>query len=109
MVTLAQFVVAAAAAVYLASWRIALEHRNHRSWDMLVEGVLDGTPRAELRANRSLRAIWALQKRAGIMAEIADYADRNGCTDQATISSIRSNSLAIRFSVWKQWLTRAEG
>jgi len=54
----------------------------------------------------NLSGLWALRKRAGIMAEMADYADHHGSEDRATIAAIRSDALVIRCLAGKRLLLR---
>ena len=101
--------------VYLARCRIRLARRNRQSWEALVAKLrpawggeqssthylwMEGITVCpdELWDNiGGTRGVWTLFKNAGIMLELAEYADRNCETiDQVLLQRLRSDALQIR-------------
>ena len=108
-------------AVYLGQWIAALYRRNARSWDAMVARLRlnfsKGGSSADLAAEMdryftseeiARRALTAQGRRtmfreAGLMLEMADYAERNGGAEIAPlVARLRSHALAIRMGTLKK-------
>ncbi len=108
-------------AVYLGQWSAGLHRRNARSWDALVArlglNLREGGSSADLAAEMdrhftseeiAQRALTAQGRRAmfreaGVMLEMADYAERNGGAEIAPlVARLRSHALAIRMGTLKK-------
>jgi hypothetical protein len=108
-------------AVYLGQWSAGLYRRNARSWDAMVARLRlnfsKGGSSADLAAEMdrhftseeiARRALTAQGRRtmfreAGVMLEMADYAERNGGAEVAPlVARLRSHALTIRMGTLKK-------
>ncbi|MGA8668931.1 MAG: hypothetical protein WB679_03615 [Terracidiphilus sp.] len=108
-------------AVYLGQWIAELHRRNARSWDAMVARLrlnsskggssadlaaeMDRCFTSEEIAKRALTAQGrrAMFREAGVMLEMADYAERNGGAEIAPlVARLRSHALAIRMGTLKK-------
>jgi hypothetical protein len=115
-------------AAYLYCWCIGVRRRNAESWDSLLARLRPGWNARELtdldfsndepnlstvvywRRLWAARGLWAMYTNAGIMLEIANYADRNGrSVDQELLAVLRSDALEVRASVLKTVVSYACG
>jgi hypothetical protein len=86
-------------AIYLGYCRSRLHERSMRSWDQIV-GRLD--PRwAEWKSAgtsvTSLNGLRALHNSAGVLMEMADYAERNcSAIDPKLLATLRNDAIEIR-------------
>lgn len=113
---------------YLTHFRMRLVQRNRQSWESLVARLrpswggeqssrhylwLEGitVEPDELWANiGGAHGIWALFKNAGVMMEMADFAERNcKAIDQELLQRLRSDAMQVRkcaLAVLVQWATK---
>ncbi len=93
-------------AAYLAFSVVALHRRNQLSWESLssrlhpawISGAMPVSSSARVAADRSAR--WSAFRDAGVLMQMADYADRNGiAVDPSVLASLRSDAIRMRFAV----------
>jgi hypothetical protein len=108
-------------AVYLGQWSAGLYRRNARSWDAMVARLRlsfsNGGSSAHLAAEMdryftseeiAKRALTAegrqrMFREAGVMLEMADYAERNGGSEAVPlVARLRSHALAIRMGTLRK-------
>jgi hypothetical protein len=113
----------ATVALYLFHERAVLCRRNAQSWESLVSRFdlewttpgMSNHPSQQINASedagahtervRNLRAIY---REAGVMLELADYAERNGdSSDTATVKALRIDAVQIRIGVVKTLVMRS--
>src|SRR6266536_1331174 len=94
--------VPALVAIYLGHRTTLLHHRNMQSWESLVARL---HPKWSVGGERRL---WGMFREAGVMLEMADYAERNGTSvDLAIVNTLRRDALRIRIDVLKALVGRA--
>ncbi len=110
-----QWAVVVMVTVYLGCSGFLTHRRNARSWDSLAARLATGTvarifvagPPEAMRAGatdedfRSLitsrRGLWAVFKGAGVVLEMADYAERTRSSiDPALLDSLRNDAMRSR-------------
>jgi hypothetical protein len=110
-------------AVYLVLWAAKLHRRNARRWDAMVAKLRfsfsSGESSADLAAEmdryftgeeiakraQTIHGRRTMFREAGVMLEMADYAERNGGAEAASlVASLRSHALAIRMGTAKSLL-----
>jgi hypothetical protein len=110
-----EWAVLVAVTVYLVWSGFLAHHRNARSWDSLVARLGSGTLAGIFVADRSevveasaidedfrskitsRRGLWAVYKGAGVVLEMADYAERNRSSiDPALLDSVRNDAMRSR-------------
>ncbi len=108
-----QSVFATLAAVSLVYWLASHHRRNARSWESLVARLeLDRShvSAASIRAGaedapllvKDREGLRTMYQQAGVMVEIADYAERNGSKmDPTAIAELRRDAIAVRVETWK--------
>jgi hypothetical protein len=89
-------------ALYMFRRCSELHARNRRSWDEIVSRLspawkcakpLQPGDSAPLAAAR----LWTVYRDAGVMMELADYADRHG-RDSSSVQELRFTALSLRFT-----------
>ena len=94
-------------AIYLGYSRTRLLERNMRSWDQIV-GSLDPRWAAGNSVGTSvtsLNDLRALHNSAGVLIEMADYADRNcNAIDPKLLATLRNDAIQIRIHSLKSLL-----
>jgi predicted Ser/Thr protein kinase len=99
-----QFAVCAAITLYLVHCRVELQRRNQRSWQQIVSRFSPALQSIETARRISATAPRVAFRNAGVMMEIADYAERNSSgLDIAAIEGLRSHALSVRFSALKSF------
>ena len=107
-------------AIFFGQWRAELHRRNTRSWDAMVASLrtnfspvaasedlaaeMDRHYTSEMIAKRaaSVDGRRTMCREAGVMLEMADYAERNGGAEVAPlVARLRSHALAIRLATLK--------
>jgi hypothetical protein len=115
-----QLAAVAVVAVYLGCSGFLAHRRNTRSWDSLVarlgngkvanifvaspsEGIKAGAIEEEFRSKiASRRGLWAVFKGAGVVLQMADYAERSRSPiDPALLNSVRNDAMRSRVSALK--------
>jgi hypothetical protein len=115
--TLLQVTAVLGAAAYLKHWRDRVRSRNTQTWGSLVARLrpdwnsrelsdpalwTDGasaTPEQKWERMHGARGLVAMFQNAGVMLEMADYAERNSDTiSRELLASLRSDALQIRIS-----------
>jgi hypothetical protein len=113
-----QIVAIAPVALYLARWRAGMRRRNAQNWDSLVARLqpdwsarelsahflskegLNTTPEETWERMHGIRGIRAIDHNAGVMLELADYANRNielnDSIDQVILETLRGDAMQIR-------------
>jgi len=108
--------------LYLCHERAVLYRRNRESWASIV-ARLDPQSTSELKNDPSqhinasegaevhpqrVRDLQALHRKAAVMLELADYAERNGDTSlTATVEALRYDAAQIRIGVVKTLVMRS--
>ena len=101
---------------YLGYWRVELRRRNLQSWESLVvrldpawgeAGVGISKGPAEM-SSQSARGLWLMHRDAGIMLQIANFAERNGVesVDPESLEALRRDAIQIRICVVKRLVRR---
>jgi hypothetical protein len=115
--TLLQVTAVFGAAAYLNHWRARVRRRNSQTWGSLVARLrpdwnsrelsdpalwVNGpgaTPEEKWERMHGARGLVAMFQNAGVMLEMADYAERNSDTvAPELLASLRSDALQIRIS-----------
>jgi hypothetical protein len=111
-----QFAVFTLTAAYLAFSAATLHRRNQVSWQSLSSRlqpswiseampVSSSARVAVLASDRSAR--WSAFRDAGILMQMADYADRNGiAVDPSVLASLRADAIRMRFAVLRPFVRR---
>jgi hypothetical protein len=113
-----QIAAIAAVAVYLVRWRAGLRRRNAQSWDSLVARLQpewsarelsdpwlwdkqpDAGPITKWKRMRNAHGLKTMYHNAGVMLEMADYADRNSDSFNCEfLADLRAEAMQIRISV----------
>jgi hypothetical protein len=97
-------------AAYLVFSAVMLHRRNQLSWDSLSSRLHPAwastryaAPFGAIAADRS--ALWSAFRDAGVLMQMADYADRNGvAVDRSVVASMRADAIRIRFAVLQSFL-----
>jgi hypothetical protein len=104
-------------AAYLAFSVAALHRRNQLSWETLssrlhpawISGAMPVSSSARvavLASDRSAR--WSAFRDAGVLMQMADYADRNGIAgDPSVLASLRADAIRMRFAVLQSLVRRS--
>jgi len=103
-------------AAYLAGWYFQMYRRNRRLWDELLarmspECRQGWTLPSPARA-QALSAVWVSNPRAafrdaGVLMEMADYAERNSLVDDpARMQAVRTAALRLRLSAASAMIRR---
>lgn len=122
-----QLAVFFAIAAYLSHCRAGLQRRNARSWDAIVRLLLAGSSGDGASVNFAVeidrrftnqsieqrvgspRGRRTMFRDAGVMMEMADYAERNGGERQALfVTALRRHALAIRIGTLRDFVRRGE-
>ena len=92
----------------MANWFAQMHLRNHRSWEaisarMSPECRLAWTTTAPARAEALdaiwIKSPWAAFRDAGLLMEMADYAERNSLSeDSARMQTVRASALQLRLA-----------
>jgi hypothetical protein len=98
-----------ATSLYLVYSCVELRRRNQRSWQAIVSGLSPAWSAAGSNVVSSgSNKLWTLYRDAGVMMEIADYAQRNGSNlDNRSIEQLRGDAFRMRFNVLKAFVTRS--
>ena len=118
MLALLQCIAFAAVVAFLCTSRIRQRRKNVQSWDSLLARLrLDWSarelsdlcsPREGRKSSpgekwshiRGAHGLWAMYRNAGVMADMASYAIRNGSTlDPAVLAGLRTDAVMIRISI----------
>lgn len=118
--TLIQIASVTAVALYLTQRYIAARRRNAQSWDSLLARLRPDWNARELtdpdfsrdepnpapgeywRRLWTAHGLWAMYANAGVMLEMADYAERNSdSVDREVLAALRHDVLAIRVNLLK--------
>jgi hypothetical protein len=118
IVILLQLVAIVGVAIYLYRWRAAVRRRNTQSWDSLLAKLspqwsarvlsdhflwkegLDTTTDEIWQRLEGPKGLWAIFKNAGVMLELADYADKHSDgVDRLLLETLRSDAMQIRVCV----------
>ena len=107
-----QFAAFTLIAAYLAFSVATLHRRNQVSWESLSSRLdpawsLAGSAGvAVLASDRSVR--WSAFRNAGVLMQMADYADRNGTAiDPSVLSSLRADAIRMRIAVLQSLVRRS--
>jgi hypothetical protein len=113
-----QIATVVAIAVYLVRWRSRVRQRSVQTWESLLgrlrpdwsarelsgnflwkEGI-NATPEDAWQRMEGPRGLWVMFKNAGVMLEMANFADRN-CdnVDRLLLETLRSDAMQIRLCV----------
>jgi len=115
---LVQIAAVALVALYLASWRNRVRHRNAQTWESLLAQLrpdwsarvladrflwkedLNATPQDAWQRMDGPKGLWAMYQNARVMLEMADYAAKN-CenVDLVLLETLRSDAMQIRVCV----------
>jgi hypothetical protein len=111
MTLLLQLAVLCALLAYLWQCRSQMRRRSLQSWETIVARVGSGFGDLSFQEptisghshqrKRTSRNLWALFVRAGVVLELADYAERNSAPailDPVLIASLRRDAMQIRIS-----------
>lgn len=118
MILLFQIFSIATVAAYLMRWRAGVKRRNSQSWDSLIARLrqdwsarelsqqflwkegLTATPENAWQRMEGPQGLWAMYQNAGVMQEMADFAQRN-CSDvdRLLIETLHSDAIQIRLLV----------
>jgi len=87
-----------------------LHARNRRSWDEIVSRLSPAWKCADLLqpGDTTLLAaarLWTVFRDAGVMMELADYADRDG-RDSGSVQELRFTALSLRFAALRALASR---
>lgn len=115
ILTFLQFAAFVVVAISLIRWRVCLSRRNSESWDsllarlkpgwsahnlsddFLVKEGLSAPPEEIWELMQGARGLWAMYRNAGVMLEMADYAERNGAFSNSELTaSLRGDAMQIR-------------
>jgi hypothetical protein len=118
MILLFQIFSIAAIAVYLVKWRTGVKRRSTQSWDSLIARLrqdwsarelsqqflwkegLAATPEDAWQRMEGPKGLWVMYQNAGVMQEMADYAQRNCAdVDKLLIETLNSDAMQIRLLV----------
>ncbi|HMG86928.1 MAG TPA: hypothetical protein VK574_14445 [Terracidiphilus sp.] len=98
-------------AAYLTFSAATLHRRNQLSWESLSSrlqpawSVSSSARVAVLASDRSAR--WSAFRDAGVLMQMADYADRNGvAVDPSVLASLRADAIRMRFAVLQSFVRR---
>ena len=113
----------ATVALYLFYERAVLCRRNRQSWESLVSRLdlgwttpgMSNPPSQYINSSEetsprthSVRDLRAIHREAGVMLELADYAERNGdSSDTAMVKALRIDAVQIRLGVVKTLVMRS--
>jgi hypothetical protein len=108
-----QSVLATLVAVSLVYWMASQHRRNMRTWEALAErfGPLNADDKAatELQTQTAEIQVYSTERlrtmhlQAGIMLEMADYAERNGSSvDPLVLAALRRDAIGIRLETTKE-------
>jgi hypothetical protein len=92
----------------MASSFVEMHRRNHRSWPSIVERMSPenrlawgaaATAKSQQAASISITSPWAVFRDAGVLMEMAYYAERNGTDlDSGRLQALRLNAIQLRFA-----------
>jgi hypothetical protein len=118
LLTFLQVTVLTALAVGFQRWRSSAKRRNKQTWGSLLARLrpdwnsrelsdpslwaqkLKATPEEKWNRIRGARGLCAMYQNAGVMLEMADFADRNSDTvDREMLETLRSDAMQIRVYV----------
>jgi hypothetical protein len=104
-----QYIALTMAAVYLGYCATEQHRRNHQSWESLVGRLhqawfAGGSCSVAIAAGR--RELWAAYCDAGVIMEMADFAERNGDAvessfDASFLNTLRADAIQVRIAVLK--------
>jgi len=97
-------------ALYMFRRWSELHARNRRSWDEIVSRLSPAWKCADLLqpGDTTLLAaarLWTVFRDAGVMMELADYADRDG-RDSGSVQELRFTALSLRFAALRALASR---
>ena len=95
--------------LYLVYSWVELRRRNQRSWPAIVSRLSPAWNAAgNYIVSPGSNKLWALYHDAGVLMELADYAERNDRNlDNRSIQELRGDALRMRFSALKAFVTRS--
>jgi hypothetical protein len=118
MILLFQVFSIATVVAYLVRWRAGVKRQSTQSWDSLLARLrrdwsarelnqqflwkegLAATPQDAWQRMEGPKGLWAMYQNAGVMQEMADYAQRNCAdVDRLLIETLRSDAMQIRLLV----------
>jgi hypothetical protein len=92
----------------MSSSFLEMHRRNHRSWPAIIDRMspdnrpawsLPTTAQPERPVSISINSPWAAFRDAGVLMEMADYAERNGSSfDPGRLQAIRVTAIQLRFA-----------
>ena len=99
----------------MVDWFAKMHRRNQRSWQAIV-GRMSSEGEAASRTSspgsgEALGALWSGQARAafrdaGVLMEMADYAERNAWPDAARMQAVRVAAVQMRMAAAKAMIRR---
>jgi hypothetical protein len=99
-----QFAAFITIATYLTSVAFAMHRRNRSSWTSLVSQLHPAWSAERVRIPERLADRSRLFRDAGILMQMADFAERNGSAiPPATLASLREDAVRLRLAVLRRF------